>query len=116
MGLYTGLRDAYLSVVQLARARLSVGGCEQAGAHQEVRPPQQRRPSVRARAQQHALVDDVGSATDGHPRRPSRLRVGVRALAYLRDGTAVRPERMARYAHGGARMPTVAGRSRSRDG
>ena len=103
MGVERGLRDrarlgapgqlgVHDLVMQPARARLPIRGCEQIGAHQEVRPPQQRRRCVRARAQQHALVDDVGSAADGLPRGLSRLRVGVRSLAYLRDGAAVRPE------------------------
>jgi len=51
-------------VVQLVLARLPIRCSEQVGAHQEVRPPQQRRPAVRAAAQQHALVDDVGAAAD----------------------------------------------------
>ncbi len=107
MGVERGLRDrarlggpgqlgVHHLVVRLSRARLParvpVRRAEQAGPHQEVRPPQQRRPAVRALAQQHALVDDVGPAKDRLQRGPRRVGVRIRAGAYPHDGAPVRTE------------------------
>ena len=118
MGVERGLRDraglggpgelgVHDLVVQPARARLPVRRSEQAGADQEIRPPQQRRPAarrlaarrlavrrpaVRAAAQQHALINDVSAAADSLARGLRCRCLRARRRVDRHDLAAVRTE------------------------